>query len=305
MEDIRPTPPPAIEPSPASAGLDQADSALMLDVAASSHPGKRRLNQDQYLIADLAAARRRESDPVALNAGDANERLLVVADGMGGHPRGEVASLLAVRVLLQELLRGPCEAGEPRRRLECALRASDDALHRTSVRRPDLASMGTTLTAAWWTSPLLHFAHVGDTRLYVLHEHRLERLTRDHTLAAELLARGVAATKAAGFEHVLTQSVGGADHGVEPETGSLRLDADDWLLLCSDGLLRGVTEDEIERALGLADCARTAASALLAGALASDDTDNITALVARVRPAPLPGAPGRANGLESRPGRSQ
>jgi protein phosphatase len=251
------------------------------------------LNQDQYLIADLAAARRRD-DERSVAGSCACERLLVVADGMGGHPCGEVASLLAVRVLVQELLRCPVEAGDPIRQLVRALRASDAALHHAGARRDDLASMGTTLTAAWWVPPRLHFAHVVDSRLCLLHDGRLERLSRDHTLAADLRAAGVHTAKTAGFEHVLTQAVGGGTPGISPETGSRRLEAGDSVLLCSDGLVRGVIEDEIARALRLHDCPRTAATALLEGALASNDDDNITVVVARVRPAPRRGSPNAA-----------
>jgi protein phosphatase len=255
---------------------------LVLEVSGVSHPGRRRLNQDQYLIADLAAARWRDRGEPA--RGGAEESLLVVADGMGGHPCGEVASLLAVRVLMRELLHDSGSAiADPLRRLERAFRACDDALHCAGSRRPDLASMGTTLTAAWWTPPLLHFAHVGDSRLYLLRERAFTRLTEDHTLSAELAATGLESTKAAGFEHVLTQAVGGAERGIAPGSGSRLLQPGDVLLLCTDGLVRGVSDREIVRSLVLADSARVAAVALLEGALATGDGDNVTAIVARVR----------------------
>ena len=109
--------------------------------------------------------------------------------------------------------------------------------------------MGTTLTAAWWIPPMLYFAHVGHSRLYLLRGGRLTRLTKDHTVAAGMTEAGFEEAKAAGFEHVLTQALGGDLEGVNPEAGCRRLHPGDVLLLCTDGLLRGVDEDHITRVL--------------------------------------------------------
>jgi protein phosphatase len=264
-------------------GSRESTPALVLDAAGASHPGRRRLNQDQFLIADLGAARRREADQ---GAHDQGESLLVVADGLGGHPSGEVASLLAVRVLLRELLDDAPDGDNKVRRLERAMRSSDDAILRAGARRGDLASMGTTLTAAWWRSPMLYFAHVGHSRLYLLRAGRLVRLTRDHTIAAGMTEAGFEEAKAAGFEHVLTQALGGDHAGIEPEAGCRRLDDGDTVLLCTDGLLRGLDEDRITRTLEQAGSAHDAAMGLLESALATDDHDNTTALVARVKAVP-------------------
>jgi protein phosphatase len=254
-------------------------SRLALDAAGASDPGRRPLNQDQFLIADLASARRRDGG--APN-GSRTESLLAVADGMGGHPSGEVASLLAVRVVVGELLHSPIDGANPLERLERALAAGDEALHRASERRNDLARMGTTLTAAWWVSPMLYFAHVGHSRLYLLRGGRLSRLTRDHTLAVGMIEAGFERATVGRYEHVLTQALGGDQEGVEPEGGCRRLSAGDTLLLCTDGLAQGLDDDEIARILEPARPAREAAAALVEAALAADDHDNLTALVARV-----------------------
>jgi protein phosphatase len=262
---------------------------LMLEAAGVSHPGRRRLNQDQFLIADLAAARRREGVGIGNDRG--SESLMVVADGMGGHPGGEVASLLAVRVLLRELVH-EANGDNPVHRLERALRSSDEEIHSAGARRGDLASMGTTLTAAWWIPPMLYFAHVGHSRLYLLRGGRLARLTKDHTVSAGMTEAGFEETKAAGFEHVLTQALGGDHEGVDAEAGCRRLQLGDVLLLCTDGLLRGVDEDHITRVLEEVHSAPDAAAGLLESALATDDLDNITALVARVEAEPGEGFTG-------------
>ena len=109
--------------------------------------------------------------------------------------------------------------------------------------------MGTTLTAAWWIAPMLYFAHVGHSRLYLLRGGRLSRLTKDHTVSAGMTEAGFEQTKVAGFEHVLTQALGGDLEGVDPEAGCRRLHPGDSLLLCTDGLVRGVADDEIKRML--------------------------------------------------------
>jgi len=108
-----------------------ARSRMLLEAVGASHSGRRRLNQDQFLIADLTAARRRED--VLAASRPATESLLVVADGLGGHPSGEVASLLAVRTLLRELLQSPVDETNPLILLDRAIRASDEALHRAGV----------------------------------------------------------------------------------------------------------------------------------------------------------------------------
>ncbi|HVR29666.1 MAG TPA: protein phosphatase 2C domain-containing protein [Thermoanaerobaculia bacterium] len=273
MDNLRRAPLDGLEhpPDRPALGWGERKPRLVLESAGVSHPGRRRSNEDQYLIADLAAARRRAGRQPSEAA--AEEALLVVADGMGGHPSGEVASLLAVRVLLKELVDAPSSSEcDPLGWLELAVRSSDEAIHRTSARRRDLAAMGTTLTAAWWIPPMLFYGHVGDSRLYLLRDGRLTRLTRDHTVSADL-------------GHVLTQAIGGSHRGADPDLGVRRLEPGDWLLLCTDGVVGGVTEEEIARVLTLADSARTAAMALLEGALATGDGDNITALAVRVWPA--------------------
>jgi protein phosphatase len=260
---------------------------LRLEAAGASHPGRRHLNQDQFLIADLHAARRR--DDLGGDSGSYDESLLVVADGMSGHPGGEVASLLAVRVLLSELVKADPDADDLVRRLELAMRSSDRAIHEAGARRDDLNGMGTAVTAAWWVAPMLVFAHVGHSRLYLLRDGRLSHLTRDHTVSAGMTEAGFEETKAAGFEHVLTQALGGDREGVAPELGCRRLRLGDALLLCTDGLLRGLVEDQITRMLERAPSAHDAAARLLASALSTDDLDNITALVARVAAGPANG----------------
>jgi protein phosphatase len=260
---------------------------LLLEAAGLTDPGRRRLNEDQVLIADLGAARHR--DGLAVRDDRRSDWLLVVADGMGGHPGGDVASLLAVRVLLSELVHTSPDVDNPVRRLEAAMRSCDREIHEAGARRTDLASMGTTLTAAWWVPPMLYFAHVGHSRLYLSRGGRLVRLTRDHTVSAGMTAAGFEETKAAGFEHVLTQVLGGDCEGVAPDAGCRRLQAGDALLLCSDGLLRGVDEDQITSTLESNQLAGDAAKSLLECALATDDHDNVTALVARIASYPAQG----------------
>jgi protein phosphatase len=194
-----------------------------------------------------------------------------------------------VRVLLSELVHAAPDGDNPVRRLELAMHECDHAIHDAGARRGDLAGMGTTLTAAWWVPPMLYFAHVGHSRLYLLRSGRLVRLTRDHTLAAGMTEAGFEETKAAGFEHVLTQALGGDREGIDPDAGCRRLHAGDALLLCTDGLLRGVDEDQITRTLEEADSAHTAAERMIRSALATDDHDNVTALVARIDAEPAPG----------------
>jgi PPM family protein phosphatase len=249
----------------------------------------RATNEDQLLV----------TPPVTLRAEPSGaricSRLLVVADGMGGHAGGELASSIAVRTVcstflpIVESLPSVCRTGdhleacvlaELRRAVERAhMHVRDEAAH-----RPELADMGTTLTLAYIHGSRLFVAHAGDSRCYLLRGGMLSQVTRDHTLVNELIRSGFlesASDLRGSMRSVLTNAVGGTDSPVTVDVHHLHLRPGDVLLLCTDGLHGMISDAEILTALSSYSEPQRAAYRLVAAALAAGGADNVTALVAR------------------------
>jgi PPM family protein phosphatase len=211
-------------------------------------------------------------------------RLAIVADGMGGHEGGQIASRLAVETFIKAY----SAAGDPdpQKRLRSAL---DEAHHRIQWRakqNPQLSSMGTTCTAFALIDTRLYFVHVGDSRLYLLREGRLRILSHDHTLIARLLEKGLIRPDQAQDhpqKHVLTSALGVSDDEIEidapPEP--LPLHKDDVLMICTDGLWGQMEADEIEQALA-SESPDAACRSLLHLAKERGGPDNITLQVLRI-----------------------
>lgn len=275
-------------------------SLLHVDVAAATHPGKvRKNNEDHFLVGRLG--RSLELLATNLPEGDLPPRyeeagwFFVVADGMGGAEAGEVASRIAIEAgLFHHLARpawfleGDSNAAEKvlERMRDLIDRVQDDVLR---VARSDrsLAGMGTTLTAAYTTGSNLFLAHVGDSRAYLFRREQLIQLTRDQTLVQQLVDQGSIGPEAAArhpLRHVLAHAIG-AENGVPlaAELQHLTLGDRDRLLLCSDGVTDAVDDPELAEVLGKAESANAACDAVIEAALANGGPDNITAIVADVR----------------------
>jgi serine/threonine protein phosphatase PrpC len=144
--------------------------------------------------------------------------------------------------------------------------------------------MGTTVTMTYQLGPELFVVHVGDSRGYLLRGDRLQRLTSDHTLTAELVRRGALDPQDAAhhpYRHVITNCVGGTEPGVSVEARKLDLAAGDVLLLCSDGLTDMVDDAAIQGVLSAEADPRAACERLVSRANEAGGKDNITAIVAR------------------------
>jgi len=180
--------------------------------------------------------------------------LFVVADGMGGHAGGEVASSTAIAALDQAQDR----VGSDEQLIE-AIRVANEAVYRASVENSSLAGMGTTVVAACLVSKngadVLTIANVGDSRGYLLHDGVLTQITRDHSLAAEMVRNGDISEEEAATHpqrHVITRALG-IEGTVEVDVFSVVLAEGDRVLLCSDGLTNEVDTEELTRALGAGD----------------------------------------------------
>lgn len=188
-------------------------------------------------------------------------RLWIVADGMGGHPAGDVAASIAVHAVTQEASRQDSQH-EPRAQnhaitLEGWLRTADRAIRERTTADQALYGMGTTIVALLIPpapSPIGHIAHVGDSRAYLYRDGSLTQLTRDHTLVEKYLAEGLidaAAAKRHPKRHVLMQALG-MDGAPTVACSSVPLRPEDLLVLCSDGLNKMLEDDDISTILSTA-----------------------------------------------------
>jgi protein phosphatase len=210
----------------------------------------------------------------------ARSPVFVIADGMGGAQAGEVASQLAITHFSDGLPDGD----GAQQRLERAVRQANADIHALSERDPRRAGMGTTLTAAYVGQDEVSFAHVGDSRAYLLRDGRLERLTEDHSLVEELLRQG-RLTEEEAEEHpqrsIITRALG-PEPDVEVDTFTLTGTDGDVFLICSDGLTSMVAEATIGEIVGEAPDIATAAERLVAAALDAGGRDNVTVVLFRI-----------------------
>jgi protein phosphatase len=224
---------------------------------------------------DVGLVRSRNEDAWLAQPG---RGLWAVADGMGGHAFGDVASnkvtdALAAVAAPQDLAQFAAAASDRIARVNRELRAEAAAR--------SVAVMGSTVVIMLACGPEVACLWAGDSRIYLYRKGRLQQLTRDHSQAEQLRSRGIAADGAvsAPAANLITRAVGAAD-ALELELATLEARDGDMFLLCSDGLSNAVDEPAIIAALVPGDCAR-AAQALLEQALANGGRDNITVVVVR------------------------
>ena len=210
-------------------------------------------------------------------------RLAVIADGMGGCEGGQFASRIAVDSVQASYT--SAKDSSPQELLLDTVRLANVRVQEKARLTPALRGMGTTLTAAAIVGNHLYFAHVGDSRLYLLRNGGLRALTRDHTLVARLVESGVIRPEDADShpqKHVLTAAVGvGEDVVADAPDAGIPLEKDDVLLLCTDGLWGQMTDADIAGILSSSKPAN-AVQALVQLAKDRGGPDNITLLVMRV-----------------------
>ena len=205
--------------------------------------------------------------------------LFAVADGMGGHAAGEVASEIAVRVL-SELAPEHPDVEALGRAIEEANRAVIQAAREGRGRQ----GMGTTMTAAMLEGERLVIAQVGDSRAYLLHQGKLQQLTRDHSLMADMIEAGQLTPEEARTHpqrSVITRALGSDAH-LHPDIYEINVETGDRLLICSDGLSGMIFDDQIENTLRRVQDPQRCASQLVNEAIANGGHDNVTVIVADV-----------------------
>ncbi len=239
---------------------------------------------------DLGRVRKNNEDCFAI---DPSLQLYVLSDGMGGQAHGEVASNLAVQTILTHCRQAEKSAATPifgqsstevserTNRLASAIHLANRKVFESAASNPEQKGMGATIVAAWIEAQRLSIAHVGDSRVYLLRAGTMDQLTADHSLVAEKVRVGILTPQeadASEMQSVLTRAVG-TNNSVEVDTDEQVLLAGDFLLLCSDGLTRMLTDPEIASTLLTSASAQESADRLVDLANENGGVDNVTVIV--------------------------
>lgn len=206
-------------------------------------------------------------------------KLFIVADGMGGHNAGEIASKLATEIIL-EYIKDNWDTFKEDCILENAIKASNKKVFSVSNKDEEFKGMGTTIAACLITESNLYVANVGDSACFMLEDHKLIKVTKDHSLVQELLDSGSITEEEASThprKNIITRAVGAYEE-VMVDIFKLPKVMKNKYLLCSDGLLNEVTNDEIEDILNNYDN-EEGAKQLVTLANEREGRDNITVLV--------------------------
>ncbi len=247
----------------------------MLQWGGCTDVGKTRpINEDGYYISDYSKK---------LDAGYA-----MVADGMGGHQAGEVASKLAVRCIseiINEKCHGKMNVAEIKELLGTAIKQANSLIYEKGREEGECQGMGTTLTLLFIKGDTGVVAHVGDSRAYLLREGKLHQITTDHSLVQMLLSRGQITEEEAAThpqKNVITRALG-TDSDVEIDLYEFAVSSGDIMLLGSDGLSNMLSADELTAMLqkGKKDSLDSLAKALVEEANSRGGLDNITAVLGR------------------------
>jgi serine/threonine protein phosphatase PrpC len=212
--------------------------------------------------------------------------LAILADGMGGHQAGEVASGAAVEIIHRYFVD---KLGNPEIRLDGSnviesIELANTAVYEMSQQKPEYAGMGTTIVVAYFTDDQVHIGHVGDSRLYRYRAQELEQMTEDHSVVQELVSRGFMSREEANSsmnKNLVTRALG-IDSVVNAALTEAASESGDIYLLCSDGLSDIVADDAIRNVLqDQADILDQAAETLVSKANDAGGPDNISVLLAR------------------------
>ena len=224
-------------------------------------------------VTDLGRVRARNEDSFLI---DEDASLYAVADGMGGHAAGDVASQTAVAALRDTFAET--------RSVLAAVQSANRAVIERAAAEPEKTGMGTTMTAAHIRGTALLVGHVGDSRLYRLRDGALQQITRDHTVAQDIIDAG-RLTKMDAMQHpassMLTRSLGSRPI-VQVDVVEDLITAGDLLLLCSDGLTGMITDADLAAMLGQDKTLAQLAHELVEAANLRGGLDNITALLVRI-----------------------
>ena len=232
----------------------------------------RTVDEDSILTADLS---------FGVNSKSSNFHLLVVADGMGGHAKGEEASKIALSAISRSVIPELVNDTPFTKLLEQGIQnANQDILDHTA-RNPESSGMGTTSVCAIVEGNAVHLANVGDSRAYVISDDEIRRVTKDHSFVQSLVDQGEI-TEAESREHpqknVITKAIG-IGTSIEADTMRLTLDSDESLLLCCDGVIAHLPDDDIHKIIRDSPDPQTACKEIVDMTNERGGSDNISLII--------------------------
>jgi len=230
-----------------------------------------------FAITDTGRVRPINEDSCYLPQGE--ERFCAVADGMGGHNAGEVASALAVKVFAEHMREVEHITASD---MQAAVEKANAEVFREAGRNASMSGMGTTFTALALEGNTVHIAHVGDSRAYLIRRGAIMRITTDHTLVEEMVLKGMITVREARVHpkrNIITRALGTAAN-VEVDLIQLEARPGDVFFLCSDGLSNHVEDKHILKVTGAHENWQDKLRHLVGAALEDGGQDNITAMFA-------------------------
>ena len=241
-------------------------------------------SQPHLAVESIAGQRPYQEDSALAETLADGRTLIAVADGMGGHAAGEVASQLALDTLVEAVRGG--------QRLDEAFRRANERVHRMAM-EPGKQGMGTTLVAIVVDGSDFWVANVGDSRVYSITPQGIRRLTEDHSFVAEAMKRGQSEAEAMAtpWKDALTRSIGTEAEVQADVTGPHAVEPDVAFLICSDGLYKTLSDAEIRELFVRSGGVQGAAQSLVAAAFDAGSDDNISVAIAEYGEVPRDAAP--------------
>ncbi len=245
---------------------------MIVRVCGLTDIGKRReLNEDSFAICGFENG--------------ISEGVCVLADGMGGHNAGEVASGMSAQLVCNELREtfGDTDGRKIVANIASAIDYANSFVYEKSLSNREHAGMGTTLVVAYVKDENVKIANIGDSRAYIVTSDDIRRITVDHSVVEELVQRGTISREEARNhpdKNIITRALG-TEEFVDADFYDYKAAAGETVLMCSDGLTENVLEDDIKRIVSEANNPEEATKKLIDEANANGGTDNITVIVLR------------------------
>ena len=235
-------------------------------------------------LTDKGAVRTQNQDGFYLDVPSERLAVGVVCDGMGGARAGNIASLVAVETFVDALKAAPQGEEQPAAVLSRAAEAANAAVFHRAATDPDCRGMGTTMVAVLVVEGTAYLLNIGDSRAYHINADGIARLTRDHSVVEDMVARGDITPEQARThprKNLITRALGAEEH-IRADLYERQLKSGDFLLLCSDGLSNIVTDQELLYEVIHGGEARECCQRLLDIALSRGAPDNVTAVLFQI-----------------------
>jgi len=253
--------------------LNCNNEVICMEIGVKTSKGKiREINQDSYYI-----------------SADENCPLFIIADGMGGHKAGEVASKLAVEIISSsfenQIKNIEMDDNSIINAIKNSIWRANDEIYRKSIENEEYSGMGTTVTMAYETNGNIFIGHVGDSRAYLLRDNTLYQITKDHSLVEELVKNGTITREEARFhpqKNIITRAVG-TNKEVEIDLIVKERTKGDILLLCTDGLTNMLNDEEIKELLIINDDMQKACELLVQLSNEKGGLDNISVVAIKFK----------------------